>query len=211
MVSNIFSSSNYIRKVENQNEIVFQNKLAEIYHKINYNNIKKTFVNNTSIIVETTDNKITMEFLTKQEATNALSQLVDLINQLKNGTFNFTSDYLEHSNNSSDTQITAKNYILQVENNGKYSSIKVNTTNSVYILGSQIYIRSTSNNNSLVLDFEDKKSAISQGEILMEKLKNLRESEPEEDFVDDRILLRSPNKVFSLTISDTGNLLTEDL
>lgn len=211
MVSNIFSSSNYIRKVENQNEIVFQNKLAEIYHKINYNNIKKMFVNNTSIIVETTDNKITMEFLTKQEATNALSQLVDLINQLKNGTFNFTSDYLEHSNNSSDTQITAKNYILQVENNGKYSSIKVNTTNSVYILGSQIYIRSTSNNNSLVLDFEDKKSAISQGEILMEKLKNLRESEPEEDFVDDRILLRSPNKVFSLTISDTGNLLTEDL
>lgn len=211
MITNIYSSSNFIRKVEDENQIVIQNKVAEKTHKVNYLKISNILVSNTSIVINTEDTKITLEFLTKKEATNSLSQLNDLINQLKKGTYNFHSDFLDHSNNSSDTTITPLNFILKIENNGKYSSIKVNTTNSVYVLGSQVFIRSASNGNPLVLDFEDKKSALSQSKKLMEKLQNLRDSNFDDDIVDDRIILRSPNKVYSLSVDDSGNLLTEDL
>jgi hypothetical protein len=211
MITNIYSSSNFIRKVEDENQIVIQNKVAEKTHKVNYLKITNTLVSNTSLVINTEDTKITLEFLTKKEATNSLSQLNDLINQLKKGTYNFHSDFLDHSNNSSDTTITPLNFILKIENNGKYSSIKVNTTNSVYVLGSQVFIRSASNGNPLVLDFEDKKSALSQSKKLMKKLQQLRDSNFDDDVVDDRILLRSPNKVYSLSVNDSGNLLTEDL
>jgi len=211
MMTNIYSSSNFIRKVENENLIVIQNKVAEKTHKVNYLKITNTLVSNTSLVINTEDTKITLEFLTKKEATNSLSQLNDLINQLKNGTYNFHSDFLDHSNNSSDTIIKPLNFILKIENNGKYSSIKVNTTNSVYVIGSQVFIRSSSNGNPLVLDFEDKKSALSQSKKLMKKLQQLRDSNFDDDVVDDRILLRSPNKVYSLSVNDSGNLLTEDL
>jgi len=177
-MTNIYSSSNFIRKVENENLIVIENKVAEKTHKVNYLKITNTLVSNTSLVINTEDTKITLEFLTKKE---------------------------------SDTTITPLNFILKIENNGKYSSIKVNTTNSVYVLGSQVFIRSASNGNPLVLDFEDKKSALSQSKKLMKKLQQLRDSNFDDDVVDDRILLRSPNKVYSLSVNDSGNLLTEDL
>lgn len=168
----MYSSGNFIKEVVGS-LIQIQERLGTVTHSINYINVTTTLLENRFLLIySSVDPKITLQFLTVEEASLAQIVLRDVIDQLRDNTYNYGSNDLSGDVYDSDTFI----YTIEIDDfsvqlvttkNKMTHSIVAEQVISVYVVENLVKVKTEATDTMISLQFVDNADAIIGAEKLI--------------------------------------------
>jgi hypothetical protein len=174
----VYHSTNFIKEVKGD-LIQIQDRLAtEVKYSLDYKLVTTTLVNNRFLVIYRTNlPKLSLQFLTNEDANSAHTKFRNTMDQLKDNTYNYQNTDLTtlYDPDTFIATIAYDDYSVQVRTkNGKTTNTIVATqVVKVYVNEVNVIIRSESNMNNLSLRFETNTKAISGAEKLRLAIKKI--------------------------------------
>ena len=185
--SQTYSSSNFIQGVSN-NLIQIQNKDAnKVIYSIDYNKVTTTLVDNRFLIIyQTNIPTISLQFSNNVEALTAHDILRNIVDQLKDNTYNQSNIVIAGVLYDPDTFIYVikfEDYSVQIQNiNGVIThTIVAEQVVSVYVYKNIVKVKSESTDTLISLVFGNSEKAIIAARYLRNAIKEITDRSPNSD------------------------------
>ena len=174
----VYHSSNFIKEVKGDN-IQIQDRLAtEVKYSLDYKVITTTLLNNRFLVIYRNNlPKLSLQFLTNDDANAAHTIFRNTIDELKDNTYNYENTDLGvvYDPDTFIVTIAYDDFSVQVRTkNGKTTNAIIATqVVKIYVSEVNVVVRSESNTNNLALKFESNTKAISGAEKLRLAIKKI--------------------------------------
>ena len=182
--SQTYHSSNFIQGVSNK-LIQIQNKDAtKVIYSIDYNKVTTTLVGNRFLIIyQTNIPTISLQFSTNVEALTAHDIFRNVVDQLKDNTYNQSNNLIDGVLYDPDTFIYVikfEDYSVQIQNiNGLIThTIVAEQVVSVYVSKNLVKVKSESTDTLISLVFGNSEKAIIAARYLRNAIKEITDRSP---------------------------------
>ena len=175
----LYHSSNFIKEVKN-NLIQIQDRLSQkIRHSIDFKLVTSTITNNRFLVVyRTNQEKISLQFITSEDAQTALNIFMNTVDQLKDNTYFFTNGNLSGDIYDPDTfivDVSINEHSVKLKNNKEIEthSIVAEQVTSIYAIENYVKVKTEASDNIITLTFETSTKAVDGAEKLREAIKSI--------------------------------------
>lgn len=176
--STMYHSSNFIKEVAQNKFIQIQDRLAsEVVHSIEFNNVTTTLTQGRFVLIyQTNVDPISLQFISNSESIAAHTLLRETIDQLKDNTYNKTSNVIGGTIYDPDTfinQIEFEDYSVQlIDKSGKITdSIVARQVTTVFTSENFVKVKFEASDELKSYEFESTSKAIEGAEELRRAIK----------------------------------------
>jgi hypothetical protein len=175
----MYHSSNFIKEVKN-NFIQIQDRLGtKVQYSIDYKVVTSVITNNRFLVIYRTNlSKISLQFITSDDAINAMNILMTTIDELKDNTFIYTNTNLSDNIYDPDTfivDISINEYSVRIRTNKNIitHTIVAEQVISIYAIENLVKVKTEATDKVTTLAFENSTKAIIGAEKLREAIKRI--------------------------------------
>lgn len=179
--SEIFSSSNFIRKVIDKDIQIQNSDATKVVYTMDYSTVNTSMINNRFLIIYTSSDDITLQFSNSEEVLLAHNILLETIEQLKDNTYNTINSNVDniYDPNTFIYEISFDDYTIRLVNNkGEMtSSIVAKQVTTVYVYGNSVIVKTEASDGRGVYYFKNTTDAILGAERLRQAIKTITDKE----------------------------------
>lgn len=179
--SEIFSSSNFIRKVIGKDIQIQNSDATKVVYTMDYSTVNTSMINNRFLIIYTSSDDITLQFSNSEEVLLAHNILLETIEQLKDNTYNTINSNVDniYDPNTFIYEISFDDYTIRLVNNkGEMtSSIVAKQVTTVYVYGNSVIVKTEASDGRGVYYFKNTTDAILGAERLRQAIKTITDKE----------------------------------
>lgn len=179
--SEIFSSSNFIRKVIGKDIQIQNSDATKVVYTVDYSTVNTSMINNRFLIIYTSSDDITLQFSNSEEVLLAHNILLETIEQLKDNTYNTINSNVDniYDPNTFIYEISFDDYTIRLVNNkGEMtSSIVAKQVTTVYVYGNSVIVKTEASDGRGVYYFKNTTDAILGAERLRQAIKTITDKE----------------------------------